>query len=354
MPHVAEQLFLEMKSEGFQPNLATLSALMLCYADNGLLSQARSIWDEIINSSFVPNIELVAYLMDAYRMMGRFDEIMRLLNEVISRDFNMCPQIYSLAISCFGKGGQLELMEAMMKEMVSSGYAVDSATGNAFIEYYSIFGSLTDMEIAYGRLKRSRILIEEDGIRAVASAYIRKKSFYKLGEFLRDVGLARRNVGNLIWNLLLLSYAGNFKMKTLQREFLRMLESGFSPDLTTFNIRALAFSKMSLFWDIHLSLEHMKHERVIPDLVTFGCILDAYLDKKLGRNLDFALNAMDIDDVPQVLTDPLVFEVFGKGDFHLTSEALLESNRWRKYTYRELISIYVKKQYRSNQIFWNY
>ncbi|KAI3974461.1 hypothetical protein MKX01_017954 [Papaver californicum] len=103
-----------------------------------------------------------------------------------------------------------------------------------------------------------------------------------------------------------------------------MLEAGFSPDLNTFNIRAMAFSRMSLFWDLHLSLEHMKHEKIIPDIVTYGCVVDAFLERKLARNLDFALSKLNLDSSPFVSTDPLVFEVFGKGDFHSSSQTLLE------------------------------
>lgn len=354
LPHVAQELLFEMKSEGFLPNNSTLSALMLCYADNGLFPKAQALWDEIINSSFGPNIEIVSKLIDAYGKMGHFGEVTRILHQVSSRDFNFMHEVYSLAISCFGKGGQLEMMENALKEMVSRGFPVDSATGNAFIRYYSIFGSLTEMEAAYDRLKKSRILIEEEGIRAMSFAYIKEKKYYRLGQFLRDVGLGRKNVGNLLWNLLLLSYAANFKMKSLQREFLEMVEAGFAPDLTTFNIRALAFSRMSLFWDLHLSLEHMQHVKVVADLVTYGCVVDAYLDRRLGKNLDFALKKMNMDDSPLVSTDHFVFEVLGKGDFHSSSEAFLESKRNGKWTYRKLIATYLKKKYRSNQIFWNY
>ncbi|XP_021891412.1 pentatricopeptide repeat-containing protein At3g42630 [Carica papaya] len=245
-------------------------------------------------------------------------------------------------------------MENALREMVSKGFTINSATGNAFIKYYSIFGSLTDMELTYGRLKRSRHLIGKDGIRAMSRAYIKEKKFYRLGEFLRDVGLGRKNVGNLLWNLLLLSYAANFKMKSLQREFLKMLDAGFHPDITTFNIRSLAFSRMSLFWDLHVSLEHMRHENVVPDLVTFGCIVDAYLDRRMGRNLEFALHKMNFDDSPSTFTDILVFEALGKGDFHLSSEAFLEFKRVRNWTYGKLVAIYVKKRFRRDQIFWNY
>nr|XP_023896921.1 pentatricopeptide repeat-containing protein At3g42630 isoform X2 [Quercus suber] len=354
MPHLAQKLVLEIESEGFLPNSSTLSSLMLCYADNGLLPQAQAVWDELINSSFVPSIQIISELFDAYWKMRYFDEVSKILDQVSSRDLNLLPEAYSLAISCFGKGGQLELMEKTLKEMVSRGYVVDSSTGNAFVRYYSIFGSLTEMENAYGRFKKSRLLLEKEGIRAISLAYIKKRKFYRLGEFLRDVGLGRKNVGNLLWNLLLLSYAANFKMKSLQREFVRMVEAGFHPDLTTFNIRALAFSRMSLLWDLHLSLEHMKHEKIVPDLVTCGCFVDAYLDKRLGRNLNFALNKMDLDDSPVVLTDPFVFEVLGKGDFQSSSEAFLEFKSPGKWNYRRLIAVYLKKQYRRDQIFWNY
>ncbi|EOY32179.1 hypothetical protein QUC31_019526 [Theobroma cacao] len=351
-PHVVHHLLLQ----GLIPNNSTLSEIMLWYADNGLFPQAQAIWEEMLNTtSFTPSIQVVSKFMDAYGKMGHFHKVHKILDRVILLRVNLLPEVYPVAISCFGKHGRLDLMENTLKEMVSRGLPVDSATGNAFVRYYSIFGSLSEMEIAYARLKRSRHLIEEEGIRAMSSAYIKEGKFYRLGEFLNDLGLGRRNLGNLLWNLLLLSYAANFKMKTMQRLFLKMMDSGFRPDLTTFNIRAWAFSRMSMFWDLHLSLEHMKHESVVSDLVTYGCVVDAYLDRRLARNLDFALNHMNADDSPLVLTDPLVFEALGKGDFHSSAEAFLEFKRQKKkWTYRQLIAVYLKKQLRRNQIFWNY
>ncbi|KAH7849556.1 hypothetical protein Vadar_019580 [Vaccinium darrowii] len=306
-----------MKSEGFPIDGSALSALMLCYADNSLFLEAQAIWDQILNSSFVPNIQIVSQLFNAYGRMGQFDEVIRILHQVSMRHSSLLPEIYLVALSFFGKQGQLEMMENTLRDMISRGFSIDSASANAFLMYCSIFGSLAEMETAYARLKR-------------------------------------RNVGNLLWNLLLLSYAANFNMKSLQREFLRMVESGFNPDLMTFNIRSLAFSKMSLFWDLHVSLEHMKHEKVVPDLLTYGCVVDAYLDRRVGMNLDFALSKMNVHDSVRVATDPVVFEVLGKGDFHSSSESFLEFKKWKNWTYRKLIATYLKKKCRSSQIFWNY
>ncbi|KAM0026079.1 putative tetratricopeptide-like helical domain superfamily [Helianthus debilis subsp. tardiflorus] len=353
-PHIANELVPRLQAEGFLLDDSTWTALMLYYANNGFFTQADALWNTIINSAYNLDIRVVSELIDAYIGAGLFHEVIRIVQQISVRHSHLQHRVYVHTISCFGKVGELELMDYTLKEMISKGYPVDSSIGNAYIVYHSRFGSITMMEHAYKRLKSSRFLIEEDGIRAVSDAYIRDKKFHNLGNFLREVGLGRRNAGNLLWNLLLLSYAANFKMKSLQREFLNMVEAGFDPDLTTFNIRAAAFSKMSLFWDLHLSLEHMNHNGIIPDLVTYGCVVDAYLDRRLGRNLGFALRKMNVKDSPVVWTDPILFEVLGKGDFHSSSEALLEFNMRKTWTYKELIAIYVKKKYRSNQIFWNY
>lgn len=357
MGYLADKLLLELNSQG---NLSSMfnsnsSKLMLYFVENGLFSQAEAIWDQMINSSWMPTIQIISKLLKAYAKAGHFDKVSEVLAQLSARSrFNRLPEAYSLAISCFANAGQVQLMERAVQEMMLRDYEVDTTIANAFVQYYSTYGSLLEMEAAYASLKKARLLIDEDGIRAMSLAYLKQKKFYRLGEFLRDVGLRRTNVGNLLWNLLLLSYAANFKMKSLQREFLNMIKCGFHPNLTTFNVRALAFSKMSLLWDLHLTLEHMNHEHVIPDLVTCGCIVDAYLERRLGKNLDFGLkNKMNLDDSPVVLTDPFIFEVLGKGDFHLCSEAFLEFEE-QNWTYKKLIAMYMKKHCRRNQIFWNY
>ncbi|KAL0293773.1 UNVERIFIED_CONTAM: Pentatricopeptide repeat-containing protein [Sesamum calycinum] len=286
LPLIPENI---VKSESLLPDKSTLSALLLYYARNGLLSKASEIWEQMLNSSFMPDAEVVSQLIFLYGGMGDFGMVAKILHQMQLKDSALLP---------------------------------DSTTGNAYLLYYSTFGSLADAESAYGRLKKSRILIEEEAIRALSFAYVKENKFYAL----------------VILCMI------------LQREFVRMVEAGFRPDLSTFNIRLLAFSRMSLLWDLHLSLEHMKHEAVVPDL-TYGCVVDAYMDRKLGKNLKFALRKLNCNDCVSVLTDPLVFEAMGKGDFHLNSEVVMEYVKKKDWTYKMLIAIYLKKKFRSNQIF---
>lgn len=326
-----------------------------------LLRRAWPLWLRLsADPSFVPDLPFLSLLFSACAHARRFDLLLLVLDRLSSSSAalppGLLPRALSAAISCLADHAQLPFMERALSLLLSRGFPVDSAAGDAFLRYYSRFASLDDLEGVYAWLKRSRHLPRPAGIRAVALAYVRDRELYRLGRFLRDVGLGRKDLGNLLWNLLLLSYAAAFKMKSLQREFLNMVRAGFCPDVTTFNVRLLAFSRMSMFWDLHLSLDHMQRAGIVPDLVTYGCVVDSYLDRRLGRNLRFALDKMNLDDPPRVSTDSLVFEAFGKGSFHSTAEAFLEFRRNSPWTYRKVVATYLRKQYRSdrNQIFWNY
>ncbi|KAM0834810.1 hypothetical protein ACQ4PT_063329 [Festuca glaucescens] len=335
---------------------ADAAALMVARAEAGDFARAQSIWTQLLLSSAAPCLAAEApRLLPAYARLGRYDEVILAVRELSARDPAQAQDLYPLAISCLGAAGELALMEDALKEMSRAGLRVDSATGNAFVCHYAASGTIWEMEAAVGRLRKTGLLISADAIRAVASAYVAQREYYRLGEFVRGLGLGRRNAGNLLWNLYLLSFAANFKMKSLQRAFLEMATAGFRPDLTTFNIRAAAFSKMCMFWDLHLTADHMRRDGVAPDLVTHGCFVDAYMERRLARNLSFAFRRLDGAGEPVVATDGIVFEAFGKGGFHATSEAVLEAaGVKRRWTYYSLLGIYLKKQHRRNQIFWNY
>ncbi|TKW11222.1 hypothetical protein SEVIR_6G219700v4 [Setaria viridis] len=338
------------------PDADDAAALMVARAEAGDFAEARSIWAQLLHSSAAPCLPAAARrLLPAYARLGRSDEILLAARELSARDPAAARALYPLAVSCLGAAGELARMEDAVLDMGRLGLRVDPATGDAFLRAYAAAGTVPQMEAAYRRHKRTGLLISRGAIRAVASAYISRQKYYKLGAFVADAGLHRRDAGNLLWNLYLLSFAGNFKMKSLQRAFLEMVAAGFRPDLTTFNIRAAAFSKMCMFWDLHLTAEHMRRDGVAPDLVTHGCFVDAYLERRLARNLTFAFDRLDGNAEPVVATDGIVFEAFGKGGFHASSEALLEATAGkRRWTYYKLLGVYLRKQHRRNQVFWNY
>ncbi|CAO2192102.1 unnamed protein product [Urochloa humidicola] len=339
------------------PDAHDAAALMVARAEAGDFAEARSIWAQLLHSSAAPCLATVApHLLPAYARLGRPDEILLAARELAARDPSAAGVLYPLAVSCLGAAGDLARMEDAVLDMGRLGLRVDSATGDAFLRAFAAAGTVPQMEAAYRRHKSTGLLISRGAIRAMASAYIARQKYYRLGAFVSDAGLRRRrDAGNLLWNLYLLSFAANFKMKSLQRAFLEMVAAGFRPDLTTFNIRAAAFSKMCMFWDLHLTADHMRRDGVAPDLVTHGCFVDAYLERRLARNLTFAFDKLDGNAEPVLATDDIIFKAFGKGGFQASSEALMEATAGkRRWTYYKLLGVYLRKQHRRNQVFWNY
>ncbi|KAG8068520.1 hypothetical protein GUJ93_ZPchr0005g14686 [Zizania palustris] len=78
------------------------------------------------------------------------------VQELCARDPDAAHGLYQLVVSCFGASGELALMEDAVLEMARLGLPVDSATGNAFVQYYASSGTMPQMEAAYRRLKKCR------------------------------------------------------------------------------------------------------------------------------------------------------------------------------------------------------
>lgn len=346
---IAQELFEEMKAVGIRPSVASLSSLLQGYAENGFFDRAEEILKEMEDSTTKPNAVTHTGLIYAYGKQGRYDYMTRVFNTMKRNGYSPEFHTYRCLIEAYSKGGLFSRMENTWREMDSNGFKPDPAIINSIIQGYADYGLMEQMNNTYMLLKDYRMFANRSALRSMAVAYIRCNKFYQLGLFVKEVGLKRRDVENLLWNSLLLSYAANFQMRSLQKEFQAMMDVGFNPDLTTFNIRALGFSKMLMFWDLHVTVLHMHSVGVAPDMVTFGAVVDAYINGRMRFQKMFeALDELRMKGLaPDVRTDPMVFEAFGKGDFHNSCETLLQITP-RPYgvtwTYGLLTSFYLKKR----------
>jgi hypothetical protein len=163
---------------------------------------------------------------------------------------------------------------------------------------------------------------------------------------VKRVGLKRQTVGNYLWNALLLSRAANFAMKDSRVEFENMNDAGFYPDATTCNIMVLAYSRMKQFRELKEFIITTQNNGIAPDLVTYGAVIDIFIEEKLRpKLLEELVEFRNLDVVAEVETDPVVFEVFGKGRFHLACEALarnMEGQAMDQRTYSELIGLFLQ------------
>ncbi|KAL3684815.1 hypothetical protein R1sor_002837 [Riccia sorocarpa] len=347
-----KELFDEMVSVGIQPTVGTYSCLLQCYAEAGLFDKAEETLDIMIEAGLKPNAVTYTGLLHAYGKHGRYNEMAKVFNDMKTYqtsqpDCAPTAVTYSVVVQCYAKGGLFRRMERVFQEMISKNISPDSLSVNASVQAYAEAGLLKEMERAYSLVKFYRVAIKLETVRAVALAYIRKSYFYQLGNFVRHVKRHRVNMGNLLENLLLLSHAANFQMRGLAREYIILKESGFAGDITSFNIRALAFSQAKMFWDLRVTVLEMQHQKIMPDLVTYSAVVDAYVAAELVEKLPEALMEMqNLDARADIRTDTLVFDAFGRGTFQLCCEELASEIRDDEHghlTYANLIGFFLKK-----------
>ncbi|MCO5581980.1 hypothetical protein L7F22_035869 [Adiantum nelumboides] len=348
-PDISQLIFDQMKALGLQPGLPSYTALLDSYAEACCFNNAEALARKLLECEIKPNAATFNGLMLAYFKQGSLDNMNKLLNNM--KRWGCLPdyRTYRCMIVAYANAGLFRRMESMWREMDKNDWKLDFPIINAILRGYAAHGLVNEMHASYLRIKDYRVLVSKVTIRAMASAYIRTSKFYQLRTFVKDLGLLRKDLGSLMWNLLLMAFAANFQVKNMQRSCLGMEMAGFTYDLTTCNICLLCYARMKMLWEIHALLIRMRKLGMAPDLVSFGAVVDAYI---FGRER-FQKMFMELDELglkshcPDVKTDPLVFQAFGKGDFHSSSETLMQINPkpyGKRWTYGLLLSFYLKKR----------
>lgn len=103
-----------------------------------------------------------------------------------------------------------------------------------------------------------------------------------------------------------------------------------------------------MVWDLRVTVLEMVQQGVMPDLVTYGAVVDAYVGRKMVSVLAEALGEMpNLSQSAKVETDELVFCAFGRGPFQECCEELFAESdavERRSFTYENLVGYYLQKR----------
>ncbi|XP_024370334.1 uncharacterized protein [Physcomitrium patens] len=347
MPTEARTLFIEMCELGLRPSVVTYTYLLQGYAERGEFEEAEQILrDMILSGDAKPNTTTYAGLIYAYGKHGMYDRMWRTFNRMKTQHIPADEFSYRTLIKAYARGGLFSRMQQTMKEMSRNGMYADSATMNAVVLAYAEAGLVKEMEKQYEVMWKNSFTAGQETIKAIVRAYVKDSLFFQLSGYVKRVGLRKRTMVNYLWNALLLSHAANLAMDDLGVDFQNMKYLGFSPDVTTCNIMALAYSRAKQLEDLHQLIVTMQDNGIAPDLVTYGAVIDVFTEEKLRPNLlEELVEFRNLDVAAEVETDPLVFEVLGKGRFHVACEKLarnMEGERMNQRTYGELVGCFLQ------------
>ncbi|XP_030533883.1 pentatricopeptide repeat-containing protein At4g14190, chloroplastic isoform X2 [Rhodamnia argentea] len=337
----AVSAFQQMKNNYLKASVEMYNSMVHGYANRGSFDDALLFLDEMRENDLGPNNETYNGLIRAYGKYKMYDELGTCVKQM---ELNGClPDhvTYNLLIREFSRAGLLQQMERLQRTMFSKRMYLQPLSLVSMLDAYANFGILAKMEKAYIRVLNAKIPLKEDLIRKLAGIYIENYMFSRLD----DLGChcSSSSGSDLSWFLRLLSNArllSNTGMDLVVRE---MEEAGVPWTVTLVNTVFLTLLKMKDFKHLRTLLLGLPAERLKPDIVTVGVLLDA---NRIGfdgfpildawRRMGFLCRDVEME------TDPLVLIAFGKGHFLRSCEDIycsfeLQNKAKTRWTYNTLI-----------------
>ncbi|KAL9332825.1 hypothetical protein ACSQ67_002435 [Phaseolus vulgaris] len=344
MMEEALSAFQEMKVQGMKPSLDTYNPIIHGFSKAGKFSDALRFLDEMKESGLEPDSETYDGLIGAYGKFQLYDEMGECVKKMELEGCSPDHITYNILIQEYARAGILQRMEKLYQRMLSKRMRLQSSTFVAMLKAYTTFGIVEKMEFFFRKVLNSQSCLEDDFIRKMAEVYIKNYMFSRLEDLALDLCSAFGE-SDLVWCLRLLSYACLLSKKGMDIVVKEMQDAKINWNVAFANIIMLAYVKMKDFRHLRILLSQLRINRLGPDIVTIGIVLDASRIGFDGRGALESWRRMGyLDRVVELKTDSLVLTAFGKGHFLKSCEEVYtslhtEDRERKKWTYNDLIAL---------------
>lgn len=344
MMEEALSAFQEMKVQGMKPSLDTYNPIIHGLSKAGKFSDALRFLDEMKESGLDPDSETYDGLIGAYGKFQLYDEMGECVKKMELEGCSPDHITYNILIQEYARAGILQRMEKLYQRMLSKRMRLQSSTFVAMLKAYTTFGIVEKMEFFFRKVLNSKSCLEDDFIRKMAEVYIKNYMFSRLEDLALDLCSAFGE-SDLVWCLRLLSYACLLSKKGMDIVVKEMQDAKINWNVAFANIIMLAYVKMKDFRHLRILLSQLRINRLGPDIVTIGIVLDASRIGFDGRGALESWRRMGyLDRVVELKTDSLVLTAFGKGHFLKSCEEVYtslhpEDRERKKWTYNDLIAL---------------
>ncbi|GAB2289047.1 hypothetical protein Dimus_023349 [Dionaea muscipula] len=277
-PEQASMLFDILLSDGLQPTIDVLTALVNAYGLSGLFDQAFSIIDNMKSVyDCKPDVHTYSTLLNSCIKHRRFDLIDGIFAEMSYLGIECTTVTYNTIIDGYGKAGLYGQMENALSDMIDSGSCVpDIFTLNSFIWAYGNRGQIEKMEKSYEEfqlmgvtpdVRTFNILIRSYGNAGLCEKMESVLDFMKKRFFPPSV---------VTFNTMIEIYGRCGNIKKMDQLFLKMKHQGVRPNTITYCSLVNAYSKAGKLYKVDSIIQQIENSNVVLDTPFFNCIISAY------------------------------------------------------------------------------
>ncbi|XP_072066407.1 pentatricopeptide repeat-containing protein At3g23020 [Arachis hypogaea] len=191
----ARDLMVEMQGMAFKPHCQTFSAVIACYARLSQLSDAVSVYQEMLRAGVKPNEVVYGSLINGFAEYeyGSLEEALRYFNIMEECGLSANLVVLTSLLKSYCKVGNLEGVKAIYERMQNLEGGLDLVACNSMISLFADLGLVSEAKMAFENLREKGWA---DGISYVTMMFLYKDvgridEAIEIAEEMRLLGLLR-------------------------------------------------------------------------------------------------------------------------------------------------------------------
>ncbi|XP_047307672.1 pentatricopeptide repeat-containing protein At4g30825, chloroplastic [Impatiens glandulifera] len=301
------------KDKTFQDNLYHL--LICSCKDSGFFEEAVQIYNEMPKDDDKPNLHIVGTMIDIYTIVKKFKEGENLYSKLKSSGIALDMIAFSIVVRMYIKAGLLKeacsVLETMEKQKPS--IVPDVYLLRDMLRTYQQLGLQTKLENLYYKILKVRTSWDQE-----------------------------------MYNCVINCCSRALPVDELSTIFDEMIQNGFIPNSTTFNVILNTYCKAKLFAKAR-KVFFLAKRRGMVDVISYNTMIAAYGRSKYLKNMSSTVKKMEFDGFSVSLEAyNCMLDAYGKEDQMEDFKSVLEKLRSRGadvYSYNIMMNIYGEKKW---------
>mmetsp|Transcript_10684 Transcript_10684/g.32708 ORF Transcript_10684/g.32708 Transcript_10684/m.32708 type:complete len:710 (+) Transcript_10684:107-2236(+) len=268
-----EQLFVEIKKQGLQPNRSAFNSLITARGKAGDVEGAQRAFQELRDLRIHPNNVTFNSLLGIFRD-ARYVRKMQDYFVMMPR-FGLEPDVftYSIILDALGKMGQVKAALGAFRDMKSRGIAPNEVTYNTLLKMYAEREDMAGVEKILTEMSDANLEKTQSTYDVLVGAYARDGNMEKLGQVLAEVKRERGKLSESTYGVLLRWFASRGDVKRVEGILSEMKALKRHPSEKTYNNIILGFGEAKLPAAAMAVYSDMKAAMIAPSEQTFNALL---------------------------------------------------------------------------------
>ncbi|XP_031283085.1 pentatricopeptide repeat-containing protein At1g52640, mitochondrial [Pistacia vera] len=279
LPNDAIRAFNRMVEFGIEPSIHDLDHLLYVLCKRKHVKNATQFFDKV-KHEFSPGVKTYSILIRGWGDIGEFSEARKLFDEMLERKCDVDVLAYNSMLQAMCKGGNVDEAYKMFREMRSRGKEPDAFSHSIFIHAYCEANDIHSVFRVLDTMRRNNLVPNVFTYNCVIKKLCKKDKVEEAYQLLDE--MMERGVSADAWsyNAILAYHCERSEVNMALRLISRMTKDNCMPDRHTYNmvlkllIRVGRFDRVTEVW------ESMEERGFYPSVSTYSVMVHGLCKKK--------------------------------------------------------------------------